>query len=89
MLKIKPVKVERRRIKVMIGSVTKNIQIYQIRAKSLESGVYTKVEGRGSTVHVEGRGSRVEGKVEGPKMSLKVREKPRVIRVIIYFLFLK
>ena len=33
--------------------------------------------------------SRVKGKVEGPKMSLKVREKPRVIRVIIYFLFLK
>ena len=29
--------------------------------------------------------SKVEGKVEGPKMSLKVREKPSVIRVIIYF----
>jgi hypothetical protein len=36
-LKIKPVKVERRRIEMMIGSVTKNIEIYQLRAKSLES----------------------------------------------------
>ena len=33
MLTIKPVKVERRRIEMMIGSVTMNIQIYQIRAK--------------------------------------------------------
>ncbi len=36
-LKIKPVKVERRRIEMMIGSVTKNIEIYQLRAKGLES----------------------------------------------------
>ena len=36
-LKIKPVKVERRHIEMMIGSVMKNIEIYQLRAKSLES----------------------------------------------------
>jgi hypothetical protein len=36
-LKIKPVKVERRHIEMMIGSVTKNIELYQIRVKSLES----------------------------------------------------
>ena len=36
-LKIKPMKVERRHIEVMIGSVTKNIELYQIRVKSLES----------------------------------------------------
>ena len=36
-LKIKPVKVERRRIEMMIGSVTKNIEIYQLRVKGLES----------------------------------------------------
>jgi hypothetical protein len=36
-LKIKPAKVERRHIEMMIGSVTKNIELYQIRVKSLES----------------------------------------------------
>ena len=36
-LKIKPIKTERRRIEMMIESVTKNIQIFEIRAKSLES----------------------------------------------------
>ena len=35
-LKIKPVKVEQRRIEMMIGSVTKNIELYKIRVKSLK-----------------------------------------------------
>jgi hypothetical protein len=43
-LKIKPSKVERRCIEMMIGSVTKDIQIYQIRAKSLEGDFYLEMQ---------------------------------------------
>ena len=43
-LKIKPAKVERRRIEMMIGSVTKNIELYKIRAKSLESDFHLEMQ---------------------------------------------
>ena len=43
-LKIKPAKVERRRIEMMIGSVTKNIELYKIRANSLESDFYLEMQ---------------------------------------------
>ena len=44
MLKIKPVKVEQRRIEMMIGSVTKNIELYKVQAKSLESEFYLEMQ---------------------------------------------
>ena len=43
-LKIKPAKAQRRRIEMMIGSVTKNIELYKIRAKSLESDFYLEMQ---------------------------------------------
>ena len=44
MLNIKPVKVEQRRIEMMIGSVTKNIELYKVQAKSLESEFYLEMQ---------------------------------------------